>query len=205
MERARKKLWSREFDWGTKDVTMKQLQSLYGVIRNIGEVYLPLREHYKAVSSMMATADPERLRIVPRGTEEQQLRSWTRFWRARENLRIMFADEELVKSSYLTTFAGALSLQERLALSGERGRRVYFGSDVTPRTVGVTDFATGRVAVLVWTVELEAAVTQSIMLNGCSAADAGRMIIAVKRTGWGSAGGRGVRRRTPRLHSDPGL
>ena len=79
VERARGKLWSREFDWGTKDVTIKQLQSLYGVIRNIGEVYPPLREHYKAVSNMMATADPERLKIVPRGTEEQQLRSWTRF------------------------------------------------------------------------------------------------------------------------------
>ena len=92
----------------------------------------------------------------------------------------MFADEELVKSSYLTTFAGALSPQERLALPGERGRRVYFGSDATPRTVGITDFATGQVAVLVWTVELEVAVTESTMLNSCSAADAGRMIIAVK-------------------------
>ena len=178
--RAQKKLWETEFDWGRRDVSMKQLQSLYGVIRNLGEVYTPLREHYKAISNMMATADPERLRVVPRGDAEQQLRAWTRFWRALENLRILFSDEALVQSNYLTTFAGALSARERLSMPGERARRVYFGSDATPRTVGITDFATGRVGVLVWTTTLEAAVREAVLLSGCPPESLGDMIIAVK-------------------------
>jgi hypothetical protein len=81
---------------------------------------------------MMATADPERQRAVSKGDPEQQLRAWTRLWRAVENLRILFSDEAVVQSSYLTTFAGALSAKERLSLPGERARRVYFGSDATP-------------------------------------------------------------------------
>ena len=178
--RAQKKLWEPEFDWGRRDVSMKQLQSLYGVIRNLGEVYTPLREHYKAISNMMCTADPERLRVVPRGDAEQQLRAWTRFWRALENLRILFSDEALVQSNYLTTFAGALSARERLSMPGERARRVYFGSDATPRTVGITDFATGRVGVLVWTTTLEAAVRNAVLLSGCPPESLGDMIIAVK-------------------------
>ena len=117
---------------------------------------------------------------MPKGDSEQQLRAWTRLWRAVENLRILFSDEAVVQSSYLTTFAGALSAKERLSLPGERARRVYFGSDATPRTVAITDFATGRVGVLVWTVGLESAVRESILLNGCPPAELGRMIIAVK-------------------------
>ena len=129
---------------------------------------------------MMATADPERQRVVPKGDPEQQLRAWARLWRAVKNLRILFSDEAVVQSSYLTTFAGALSAKERLSLPGERARRVYFGSDATPRTVAITDFATGRVGVLVWTVGLESAVRESILLNGCPPAELGRMIIAAK-------------------------
>ena len=44
----------------------------------------------------------------------------------------------------------------------------------------ITDFATGRVGVLVWTAGLESAVRESILLNGCPPAELGRMIIAVK-------------------------
>ena len=168
IDRARSKLWAPDFEWGRRDVTMKQLQSLYGVIRNLGgEVYPPLREHYKAASNMMATADPLRKRVVPRGDDETQLKAWTRLWRAVGNLRILFHDDALVQRSYLTTFVGALSARERLSLPGERGRRVYFGSDSTPRTVGITDFATGRVGVLVWTTSIEAAVREAVLLNGC--------------------------------------
>ena len=168
IDRARSKLWAPDFEWGRRDVTMKQLQSLYGVIRNLGgEVYPPLREHYKAASNMMATADPLRKRVVPRGDDETQLKAWTRLWRAVGNLCILFHDDALVQRSYLTTFVGALSARERLSLLGERGRRVYFGSDSTPRTVGITDFATGRVGVLVWTTSIEAAVREAVLLNGC--------------------------------------
>ena len=46
--------------------------------------------------------------------------------------------------------------------------------------VFAADFATGRVGVLVWTVGLESAVRESILLNGCPPAELGRMIIAVK-------------------------
>ena len=65
-KRLRGKLWDVEFDRDYKgEVSYKKLASLHGSMRNMQAALRCVRAHYRAVSRMLATADPCRCTVRP--------------------------------------------------------------------------------------------------------------------------------------------
>ena len=115
---------------------------------------------------MLATSDPTRSIVAPRGTPTQVALKWEQFYDATEQLRLISDDTELWDSGYLSSFPGILTPMERLAIPGERSSRVYWGSDATPEVLMVVDHLATEVGVLVWSDELEDILREALVRSG---------------------------------------
>jgi hypothetical protein len=181
VKRLRDKVWDVEFDRDyTGEVSYKKLASLHGSMRNMQAALRCVRAHYRAVSRMLATADPCRCTVRPRGDAQTVKLAWARFHDAVDQLRILADDDAFWSSGYLSSFAGMLSPAERLNTPGENSRRVFWGSDATPWVLMVTDHQAREVAVLHWTDELEEILRASLIASGVPPGALIAAIISIK-------------------------
>ena len=89
--RLRNKLDDNELDRGNTTVKWSTIASLHGSLRSMRVALRPTRSHYRAVSRMLATANPARVYAVPRGNASTVARTWESFWTAIEQFRILVA------------------------------------------------------------------------------------------------------------------
>ena len=59
IKRLARKVMSAEFSRGNKRLLLASVQSLHGSVRNMAGVLRAFRAHHKAISRLLATADPE--------------------------------------------------------------------------------------------------------------------------------------------------
>ena len=179
--RLRTKSYLPEFDRSHKGaVSWRNVASLRGSIRNMRAATRAIRPHYRSVSRMLATSDPARSVVAPRGTPTEVALKWEQFYDAIEQLRLISDDTEFWDSGYLSSFPGILTPMERLAIPGERSSRVYWGSDATPEVLMVVDHLAKEVGVLVWSDELEEILREALVRSGVPPGGMGEAIISVK-------------------------
>ena len=158
----------------------RALASLHGSMRNMASATRAIRAHYRAVSTMLATADPERVYVIPKGDVREVALKWDAFWDAIEQLRIITNDDEFWATGYLTAFAGVLTPRERLSIPGEADSRVYWGSDATPELLMVVDHLRMEIGILQWTDELEDLLKSNLVKTGVPPELLGETIISLK-------------------------
>ena len=181
IERLRCKSYLPEFDRShVGPVSWRNVASLHGSMRNMRAATRAIRPHYRSISRMLATSDPTRSVVAPKGSPAEVALKWDQFHDAIEQLRLISDDTEFWNSGYLSSFSGLLTPTERLTIPGEMSSRVYWGSDATPEVLMVVDHLALEVAILVWSDELETLLRDALVRSGVPPDGLGDAIISVK-------------------------
>ena len=92
-----------------------------------------------ATNALLGPPTPEGL-AQPRGTEEDQRRTWVRFWEAVELQRLLVDNRTQWEVRFTHPLTEALSIRELLALPGGSDKIVWASGDATLERLGAVDW-----------------------------------------------------------------
>ena len=109
----------------------------------------PLRALLGATDALLKDGQRGR-NIAPPGDDPRRRLVFEDFWNATEIARVLIADPAQWEASFVGSFSGVLSVNERLALPGRKVRVVWVTGDATLERLATVDWthrlaATGEV------------------------------------------------------------
>ena len=179
-ERAKAKLNSPCFDWGEGPLPFKETLSLHGSIRHWAQCGRSYHPYFKDFSNCTSTTDENKLVVIPKGNAARQKWVRDRFNSSIDLFRLGIEDEESWRAGCASSFLGALSPRERMALPGESANTHLLGGDATPSITGVFDCTLKKWGVLPWSRENLEAIETALKEAGVVPAEMPDMIIAVQ-------------------------
>ena len=128
------------FDFGRKDLTLKQLQQYRGIMTGWASIIPSLETELKAADKFLAGTDgsaPIRVNYKGDGSKQwEEERAWEDLWELFEACRWLSARTDQWDLLFSTSLKEMLPPKERLALPGEWKDVVYVSSDATRRVLG---------------------------------------------------------------------
>ena len=136
------------FDYGSKEVTLKQLQQFRGILTGWAAIVKGLVNELKAADKFLAGRDGHQ-KVNPRlrgeGSQAWEAdRAWEDLWELFEVCRWLSARTDRWES-FATGLRSMLPTMERLSLPGEWEKVIWVSSDATPTMVGAIDWTNRQV------------------------------------------------------------
>ena len=135
------------FDYGCKDLTLKQLQQYRGIMTGWASIIPSLATELKAADKFLAGKDgsaPISINIKGDGSRRwEEEKAWEDLWELFEACRWLSARTDQWDLLFSTTLKEMLPPTERLSLPGEWKDVVYVSSDATPTCLGAIDWKHG--------------------------------------------------------------
>ena len=136
------------FDYGSKEVTLKQLQQFQGILTGWASIVKGLVNELKAADKFLAGRDGHQ-RVTPRlrgeGSQAWEAdRAWEDLWELFEVCRWLSARTDRWES-FATGLRSMLPTMERLSLPGEWEKVIWVSSDAAPSMVGAIDWTNRQV------------------------------------------------------------
>ena len=137
------------FDFGRKDLTLKQLQQYRGIMTGWASIIPSLETELKAADKFLAGTDGSaviKVNFKGDGTKAwEEQRAWEDLWELFEACRWLSARTDQWDLLFSTSLKEMLPPKERLALPGEWKDVVYVSSDATPTCLGAIDWKNGGI------------------------------------------------------------
>ena len=136
------------FDYGSKEVTLKQLQQFRGILTGWAAIVKGLVNELKAADKFLAGRDGHQ-KVNPRlrgeGSQAWEAdRAWEDLWELFEVCRWLSVRTDRWES-FATGLRSMLPTMERLSLPGEWEKVIWVSSDATPTMVGAIDWTNRQV------------------------------------------------------------
>lgn len=134
----------REFDYGSKEVTLKQLQRFRGIMTGWASVIRGLQNELRAADKFLGGPDGgAKARPTLRGDGSQvweEEHAWHDLWELFEACRWLSARSEMWAKIFSAGLKDLLPPMERVTLPGEWERVTAVSSDATPTMIGAIDW-----------------------------------------------------------------
>ena len=137
-------LAEKEFDYGSKEATVKQLQRFRGIMTGWASVVRGLQNELRAADKFLgghegsAKATPTMRGDGSRQWEEEH--AWQDLWELFEACRWLSARSEMWSKIFSAGLRELLPPMERITLPGEWEKVTAVSSDATPTTIGAIDW-----------------------------------------------------------------
>ena len=134
----------QNFDYGCKDVTLKQMQQFRGIMTGWAVVVPALKNELKAADVFLGKGEPN-MRVRPKlkgygDPEEEEQRSWEELWELFTSCRWLSSRTETWATKFGASLPELLEPRERLSLPGAWDGVVYVSSDATTQVIGAVDW-----------------------------------------------------------------
>ena len=137
-------LAEKEFDYGSKEATLKHLQRFRGIMTGWASVVRGLQNELRAADKFLGGCDGgEKVRPTLKGDgsrEWEEEHAWHDLWELFEACRWLSARSEMWPCIFSAGLKELLPPMERVTLPGEWDRVTAVSSDATPTTIGAIDW-----------------------------------------------------------------
>ena len=136
------------FDYGVKDITVREIQRFRGIATGWTVVVKGLKNELKAADRFLGLETDGGAKARPKAcsTEEDEDQAWRDLWELFESCRWLCARPETWPSKFGAGMRELLPIRERLALPEEiRDGAVFVSSDATRLVIGAIDWTNGKV------------------------------------------------------------
>ncbi len=134
----------KEFDYGSKEATLKQLQRFRGIMTGWASVLRGLQNELRAADKFLGGCDGSakaRPTLKGDGSREwEEEHAWQDLWELFEACRCLSARSEMWSKIFSAGLKELLPPMERVTLPGEWDRVTAVSSDATPTTIGAIDW-----------------------------------------------------------------
>jgi hypothetical protein len=184
LARAARYLAEPTWRWGSKNVTVHDMQRLFGSVRWYAQVCRPMANALSDIRRMLSTDDPTGRWVSPRGSPEHKNWCWAQFWDSCELLRVALKDEELWRAPYISTFVGAIPPEYRLCFPDQLAQVVVLGGDAMPSMLFAIDWSSKEAFYHPWTTAAQLALEEVLVGTGVARDDLQETIIAIQELMW---------------------
>ena len=137
LEKASHLLHLPEFDHGNRRIPLKLVQELRGNQQFWLAVMPSLGPLLQATNELLGPPDADGY-AVARGEELEKERTWQRFWEAVELQRLLVDNRAVWEARFTHPLMESLSVEEMMALPGQRDKLVWASGDATlDRVAGI--------------------------------------------------------------------